>query len=495
MHIALLNPQGNFDPQDRFWGQHPDFGGQLVYVKELALALGRLGHRVDIVTRRVRDPAWPGFEADFGAYPGHPNVRILRFPCGGDRFLRKEDLWPYLGTEWVPNLIAFYAGEGRMPQAVSAHYADGGLAAALWQARGGPPFTFTAHSLAAQKLDRLLTAAGSLAELDARYRFGRRLAAEQAAMSHAARLIASTHQERREQYGHPAYRQAIDPADEGRFAVIPPGVNLEIFNLEGHGPLEQRVAERVEQALRLHLAPRRRHLPTVITASRLDPKKNLAGLVHAFVHNPELRARANLIILTRHLQDLRRHDGVSDPERTVLEKVVALCDAGGLWDMVVPLALDGQAELAAAYRHLRRRRSVFCLPALYEPFGLAPLEAMACGLPVVATRHGGPSETLREGDREFGVLVEPTDPKDLTRGLLRLLRSAQDWDRLARLGRQRVVTRYTWEHTARGYLAVLQDLRSPRAPTLPIPQYFLDPRPEHDLQVEAWEPTGAWSAP
>ena len=44
MHIAFLNPQGNFDPQDRYWTAHPDFGGQLVYVKEVALALGRLGH-------------------------------------------------------------------------------------------------------------------------------------------------------------------------------------------------------------------------------------------------------------------------------------------------------------------------------------------------------------------------------------------------------------------------------------------------------------------
>ncbi len=38
MHLAFLNPQGNFDPQDRYWTQHPDFGGQLVYVKQVALA-------------------------------------------------------------------------------------------------------------------------------------------------------------------------------------------------------------------------------------------------------------------------------------------------------------------------------------------------------------------------------------------------------------------------------------------------------------------------
>ena len=39
VHIAFLNPQGNFDPKDSYWTEHPDFGGQLVYVKEVAIAM------------------------------------------------------------------------------------------------------------------------------------------------------------------------------------------------------------------------------------------------------------------------------------------------------------------------------------------------------------------------------------------------------------------------------------------------------------------------
>ncbi|MGA9533310.1 MAG: hypothetical protein WBR18_11390 [Anaerolineales bacterium] len=94
MHIAFLNPQGNFDPEDRYWTEHADFGGQLVYVKELALAMGRLGHKVDILTRRIVDEDWPGFAAELDAYPGESNVRIVRAMCGGEKFLCKEDLWP-----------------------------------------------------------------------------------------------------------------------------------------------------------------------------------------------------------------------------------------------------------------------------------------------------------------------------------------------------------------------------------------------------------------
>ena len=64
MHIVFLNPQGNFDPADSYLTEHPDFGGQLVYVKELAQAMAKQGHKVDIVTRRIRDSAWPEFSSE-----------------------------------------------------------------------------------------------------------------------------------------------------------------------------------------------------------------------------------------------------------------------------------------------------------------------------------------------------------------------------------------------------------------------------------------------
>ncbi len=55
MHVIFLNSQGNFDSKDSYWTEHPDFGGQLVYVKEIALAMAAQGHKVDIVTRQIID--------------------------------------------------------------------------------------------------------------------------------------------------------------------------------------------------------------------------------------------------------------------------------------------------------------------------------------------------------------------------------------------------------------------------------------------------------
>ena len=485
MRIAFLNPQGNFDPHDSRWSSHPDFGGQLVYVKELALAMASLGHEVDIVTRRIIDPAWPEFAASLDGYPGHPQVRIVRIPCGPAHFLPKETLWPHL-YEWARNILTFYRhheeGEG-MPQALTAHYADGGLSAALIRRQTGLAFTFTAHSLGAQKMDKLNARPENLAELNARFRFTCRIAAELVSMRHAGRIITSTRQEQREQYAHPAYRGAIDPTDERRFAVIPPGVNVRIFS-PTPTDVDDVIAERIAAALARDISVGRRQLPLIVAASRLDAKKNHAGLVEAFAITPELQARMNLAIVVRGLDDpLRQYQTMEADERTLMEQIVALISTYHLWGKVTAFPLNGQRELAAAYRVLARRRSVFALTALYEPFGLAPLEAMSCGLPAVVTRNGGPAESMREGEREFAVLVNPAQPREIAEGLLRLT-SETTWERFRKVGMQRIAARYTWERTAQGYLEVIKDLLAhPKACTVDVPPYFLDPRPENEMPL------------
>jgi sucrose-phosphate synthase len=496
MHIAFLNPQGNFDADDSYWTEHPDFGGQLVYVKNVAIAMARHGHRVDIVTRLVDDPDWPEFSERFDRYADGEGVRIVRIRCGDDdRFLRKELLWPYLGRDWVPNIVAFYRDEGGLPDAVTGHYGDGGVAAALLEDATGIPYTFTAHSLGAQKLDKLLAGAdepadAALAGIDEHYHFGERLVGERLSMNRSAFNITSTSQERVEQYGHPAYQGAVDVDDDRRFEVIPPGVNLAVFDRDTTGPDETAVAARVEARLERDLAPDRVGLPAVVSSSRLDPKKNITGLVRAFASSSDLRARANLVILTGALDDPLRDDGsAGESERAVLADIRSIVAEGGLTGAVSGFSVRGQQALAGAYRHLVGRRSVFALTALYEPFGLAPLEAAAAGLALVVTRNGGPSESLREGDTEYGVLVDPTDPGDIARGLLRLVSDPAEWERMAAAGRQRVYDRYTWDRTAEAYLAGIAaavaepDARRP-AGLLPIHPFFADAGGGHAIATD-----------
>jgi sucrose-phosphate synthase len=485
MHIAFLNPQGNFDPQDSYWTEHPDFGGQLVYVKEVAMAIAAHGHQVDILTRRIVDPQWPEFEGSVDRYPDAPNVRIVRLPCGPDRFLPKEALWPYLGPDWVRNIQNFYQNKGGLPQAFTAHYADGGLSGALLKRATGVPFTFTGHSLGAQKMDKLGITPDTLPQVDARFHFARRISAERVSMSHAGRIITSTRQERMEQYAHPAYRGAVDAQEDARFAVIPPGVNRRVFSPEP-GPQDDVVRERIQSALARDILESRRQLPMVLASSRLDAKKNHVGLARAFALGQDLQASANLGIVVRGLEDpLHQYELLDSSEKTIMNQITSLMKEHDLWGKVTAFSLNSQAELAAAYRYLAQRGSVFCLTALYEPFGLAPLEAMSCGLPAVVTQNGGPSESMQEDEHKFGVLIDPADPEDIARGLRRVLATEDDWQHFHAAGIQRVLSRYTWERTAEGYLDVIEDvLQGPnQVGGLPIPDYFTQPGPKTDISL------------
>ena len=449
MHIGFLNPQGNFDPADSYLTEHPDFGGQLVYVKETAMALADMGHKIDIITRRIRDDAWPEFATDKDTYPGYEDrIRILRFPCGGDVFLGKEHLWPHL-PEFVENMLEFYVGYDKVPDFFTAHYGDGGYCAVLAQAKTGVGFTFTGHSLGAQKLDKLGTTLENMEMMQDRYAFGQRIAAERMSMRRAHRIITSTEQERYEQYSHPLYSGAVDVNAPNTFRVQSPGVNTRVFSARS-----QEDDEVFRAKLNGRLAPD--GTPYVLVSSRLDEKKNIIGLVKAFSQSETLRKKANLAICVRGIDDpFTQIAQLPTAERAVLRPILDLLEEGRLKDQTTFLNLGSQLELAAAYRILAARGSVFALTAFYEPFGLAPIEAAACGLAPVVTKNGGPSDIFKFGT---GVLVDPFDPEDIAAGLIK---GIDEHRSIANAAHEMVFQMYTWHQTATGYMEAIQSSQRP----------------------------------
>jgi len=442
MHIVFLNPQGNFDRKDSYLAEHPDFGGQLVYVKEVAIAMADLGHRVDIITRRMDDAKWPEFEPETAYYDGYANnPRIVRIRFGGPLFLSKEQLWPHLG-EFIDNLITFYGDE--VPDFVTAHYADGGYSAVLLRQKMGADFTFTGHSLGAQKLDKLGMNLDNMEAMESRYHFSERIAAERLAMQLASKIITSTNQERNEQYAHPLYQGAVEVTDDQKFSVIPPGVNLKIFSkqIQPHdAAYRDRLSERVSG----------RKLQWILVSSRLDEKKNIFGVVDAYASDISLQQKSGLAICIRGVDDPFIDAGsLSVSERQVLQPILDRITNANIRDKVIFLNIQSQRELAATYRFFAGLGSVFALTAFYEPFGLAPIEAAASGLVCVATKNGGPSEIFEDGS---GVLVDPFDAKDIARGLNQALDTAEA---LAQKGYQRVIDKYTWNKTAAGYLTAIE---------------------------------------
>ncbi|WP_027308487.1 glycosyltransferase [Caloramator sp. ALD01] len=452
MRIAFINPQGNFDNNDSYWTQHPDFGGQLVYVKEVALALGEMGVKVDIITRKIVDDEWVGFSKDVEIYHGNENVRVVRIPFGGDKFLPKEQLWPYLANEFINGIVEFYKKENTKPDAITTHYADGGLVGAILSNIFDVPFTFTAHSLGAQKMDKLCVNKENFDEFERRFNFSKRIIAERIAMNRSYVNIVSTAQERYNQYSHKYYKGAVDVNDDKKFKVIPPGVNTKVFTYE-YREEDDKTKEYIYKYLRRDIAEDRLNLQYVVLSSRFDKKKNHKGAVLAFAKNKKLQEKANLVIVLRNVENaFEDYSNLNVEEKEIMDEIMSIIKQYNLYGKVSMFPINGQKQLASAYRVFSKLRSVFCLTALYEPFGLAPIEAMYAGLPAVVTKNGGTLETVDRG--RYGVVVDPENPEDIAEGLIKAL---DNFDMYKRLGIERVESKYTWRATAVGYLKVIEE--------------------------------------
>ncbi|MFY9278737.1 MAG: glycosyltransferase [Caldicoprobacterales bacterium] len=475
MHIVFLNPQGNFDRYDSYWTEHPDFGGQLVYVKELACAMGKLGCKVDIITRQIIDKNWPEFSDKFDFYEDIENVRIIRLPAGPDVFLPKELLWEHL-YEWVDNIMDFYKEEGGLPDFITTHYGDGGISGAMLYERTNIPFSFTGHSLGAQKMDKLGVNLKNIDEMESRYNFTKRIMAERIAMANSSLIFVSTAQERDEQYTHKAYIGAGHLNNMQKFHVVPPGVNTQVFSpniLDQEDHLAMK--KLIDHMIRRDIEKSRQNLPAIVAASRLDPKKNHVGLVKAFGESLKLQEKANLIITLRGIENpFEDYSFVKKEEMEILDEIMELIDTYNLRGKVCMFSIGSQRELADCYRELANRNSVFCLTSVYEPFGLAPIEAMSCGLPVAVTKYGGPKEVLKDKDGEYGVLIDPFDEMDTASGILNLF---SNYEYYKRQGIERVKSKYTWEATAKTYLEAIQKAVATKKDyhILPIHPYFISP--------------------
>ncbi|MEI8051377.1 MAG: glycosyltransferase family 4 protein [Actinomycetes bacterium] len=129
-------------------------------------------------------------------------------------------------------------------------------------------------------------------------------------------------------------------------------------------------------------------------------------------------------------------------------RVATTMERLNLADIVTTVSGVTDEELARLYGEAE----VAVVPSLYEGFSLPAIEAMACGVPVVATTGGALPEVVGH-DNETGLLVTPDDPDALVVAIRRLLDDADLRARLGAAGRERVIHRFTWQVTAKGTAA------------------------------------------
>lgn len=425
MHIALGGCLAQ--PPIRY-GLTQDTGGHIAYVLGAATAQTRLPgvSRVDILTLLFHDPAL-GPDHAVPLQQVGPKLRILRLKAGSPGYLAKEALEAELPalTRAFLDLLSLLP---RKPDVLHCHFADAaelGLAAG---ARFGMPVLYTPHSLAIDKAG-CAHAPGSPARLER----------ERAAIAGADAIIASSRDEAERQVA------AYDPGSAGRVWRVNPGVALPPS--AGHA----------QAARMLQAGLDRPERPFLLAIARPVAKKNLTGLMRAYLGSPALRDAANLVILAG-------QDG-AEPEHRAVRDALAVMAGAAPGRVLLPFGHDA-GLVPQLYRLAAARGGVFVNPALHEPFGLTLIEAARFGLPVVATRNGGPADILSA--LGHGVTVDPRSPEAIARACLDLLGDRDAWARLSQnaLDRQ---GRYDWNAWAARVWTIAQRLTARTAPLRPVP--------------------------
>ncbi|OGB52243.1 MAG: HAD family hydrolase [Burkholderiales bacterium RIFOXYD12_FULL_59_19] len=441
LYIVLISVHGLIRGHDLELGRDADTGGQTKYVVELARALGEHPgvEQVVLLTRRVVDSQVSADYAEVFELLSD-KASIVRIACGEDKYLRKEMLWDSL-ENFSDNVLAYLKSQPRMPDVLHSHYADAGYVGSRLSHQLGIPLVHTGHSLGRNKRQQLLASGIKRSEIESIYHISRRIEAEETTLGTAERVITSTQQEIEQQYG------LYDFYQPERMRVISPGTDLTQF----FPPQGDEKKSPMAMALKRYL--KQPNKPMILALSRPDPKKNIVALIEAYGGSPALQQAANLVIVAGNRDDIQEMETVS---KGVLTEILLAIDKHDLYGKLAYPKHHKPQEVAVLYRLAASSGGVFVNPALTEPFGLTLIEAAACGLPIVATEDGGPTDIIR--NCQNGHLINPLDKAAMADTLLQVLADKVAWRRLARKGVEGVRRFYSWPAHVERYLSVIRPL-------------------------------------
>ncbi|WP_182347464.1 glycosyltransferase [Tomitella gaofuii] len=404
MKIAMVSEHA--DPTAAMGGV--DVGGQNVHVADLSAALVELGNDVTVYTRRS------GTERDDCALTG-AGYRVVQVPAGPPHHVPRDELLPLMG-EFGDHLEKLWRVD--RPEVVHAHFWMSGLVSTLLGRAQGLPVVQTFHALGVVKRRHLGAADPSPRP---------RVALERMIARRADRVCATCSDEVRELVGMGVRRD--------RVSVVPCGVDIGAFDAAAQdgdrGAPTDRSARAYGEVLVDGLGTVSEARRRIVAVGRLVPRKGFETVIRALPALP----RTELVIAGGPAGG--SVDGDEEARR-----LMALAYRLGVGDRVL---MPGQVPHAAMPSLLRSADVVVCTP-WYEPFGIVPLEAMACARPVIASAVGGLTDTVVDG--VTGLHVPPRDPQSLTRALRLLLDDPMRREGYGQSGLQRVRSRYSWARVA-----------------------------------------------
>jgi D-inositol-3-phosphate glycosyltransferase len=372
-----------------------DAGGQNVHVAELSAALVRRGHEVWVYTRRD-DPDLP---ERVTAPQGYTVVHV---PAGPPEQVPKDELLQHMGP-FAQYLDACWQSE--RPDVTHAHFWMSGIATQLAARHLGLPAVQTFHALGAVK--RRHQGASDTSPRD-RIRL-------EAMVARTATWVAATCTDE-------VFELMRMGRSRARMSVVPCGVDKDLFAPDG--PKAEKKAKY-----------------RVLSVGRFVPRKGFDDMVRAMPSIPN----AELVI-------------VGGPERAEMDRDP---EARRLRQLAKELGVARRVHFYGAVARedmpalLRSADVVACTP-WYEPFGIVPLEAMACGVPVVASAVGGMLDTVVHD--VTGRLISPRNPAEIAAAINPLLRDSFLRQSLGLAGRDRVCARYTWDRVAADTMRIYESV-------------------------------------
>ena len=436
LKILHLHLHGLIRSNNLELGRDPDTGGQTQYVLELVKSLANTAEvdRVDLVTRLIKDKKVNEIYSLTNEFI-ELGARILRFPFGPEKYLRKELLWPYL-DQLIEKLAEFYSKSNNKPDWIHAHYADAGYVGVRLSNILNVPLVFTSHSLGREKKRKLLESGLSIKQIEKTYCISKRIQAEEEALDKSSMVVTSTKQEIEHQYSDYRFFNPL------KAKVISPGVDHKKFH-HIHSTTE---TSEIDHLVSPFLTDTSK--PPLMAISRAVRRKNIPSLVEAYGRSEKLKKNTNLILILGCRENMNKLDS---QQRDVFQQIFQIVDKYNLYGKVAYPKKHEHSQIPSIYRWAASRGGVFVNPALTEPFGLTLLEAASCGLPIVATDDGGPREIKNKC--ENGLLADVTDLNILKNALENAFLSKNQWKLWSRNGIEAVTRHFTWGNHVRNYLS------------------------------------------
>ncbi|MBA4142502.1 MAG: glycosyltransferase [Nitrosospira sp.] len=377
-----------------------DTGGQNIAVAELAQHLAALGYQIDIFTRwdDRRMPKiinWRG------------GIRVIHVEAGPVTFIPKEKLLPYMPA-FTKDMLRLIEAENNPYKLIHAHFFMSALVAADIKRKLGIPFIVTFHALA--KVRRIHQGRNDWFPDEG-------FAIEERVVAEADQIVALCPQEHDDLTN-------LYQAHSAKITIIPNG-----FRPDEVYPLDKLFAR-----MALKLDPKEK---IVLQVGRMVPRKGVDNVIKAVAYmRREHNVRTRLLVVGGESDE-------PDPRITPeIGRLQRLAETEGGSDLVTFVGRRNRAMLHYYYS----AADVFATTPWYEPFGITPLESMACGTPVVGSSVGGIKSTVVDG--KTGFLVPPNDFALLGQRIIELLNSNKLMMYFKENAIRHVNENYTWTKAA-----------------------------------------------